>query len=67
MKSFIFPTVFLSCLLLFSCNERKPIGKAADARYLEDGTNKGLVNLDKINAQDFTGLPTSWSRIYCQW
>ena len=54
MKSFIFPTVFLSCLLLFSCNERKPIGKAADARYLEDGSNKGLVNLDKINAQDFT-------------
>ena len=54
MKSFKFPTVFLSCLLLFSCNERKPIGKAADARYLEDGSNKGLVNLDKINAQDFT-------------
>ena len=54
MKSFMFPTVFLSCLLLFSCNERKPIGKAADARYLEDGSNKGLVNLDKINAQDFT-------------
>jgi PBP1b-binding outer membrane lipoprotein LpoB len=54
MKSFIFPTVFLSCLLLFSCNERKPIGKAADARYLEDGSNKGLVNLDKINSQDFT-------------
>ena len=54
MKSFIFPTVFLSCLLLFSCNERKPIGKAADARYLEDGSNKGLVNIGKINAQDFT-------------
>ena len=41
-------------LLLISCSERHPIGRAADARYLEDGSNKGLVNLDKINAQDFT-------------
>ena len=38
----------------FSCGERKPVGRAADARYLEDGSNKGLVNLDKINAQDFS-------------
>ena len=30
------------------------MGKAADAKYLEDGSNRGLVNLDKINAQDFT-------------
>ena len=30
------------------------MGRAADARYLEDGSNKGLVNLEKINAQDFT-------------
>ena len=54
MKFFISLSVFLSSLLHFSCNERKPMGKAADARYLEDGSNKGLVNLDKINAQDFT-------------
>ena len=54
MKFFISLSVFLSSILHFSCNERKPMGKAADARYLEDGSNKGLVNLDKINAQDFT-------------
>ena len=53
MKFFISLSVFLSSLLYFSCNERKPMGKAADAKYLEDGSNKGLVNLDKINAQDF--------------
>jgi PBP1b-binding outer membrane lipoprotein LpoB len=51
--------LFISSILsvsffLFSCNERKPMGKAADAKYLEDGSNQGLVNLDKINAQDFT-------------
>ena len=52
-----FLTIFTSLiftLFLFSCNERKPIGRAADAKYLEDGSNRGLVNLDKINAQDFT-------------
>jgi PBP1b-binding outer membrane lipoprotein LpoB len=51
--------LFISSILsvsffLISCNERKPMGKAADAKYLEDGSNRGLVNLDKINAQDFT-------------
>ena len=40
--------------MLISCGERRPVGRAADARYLEDGSNKGLVNLDKINSQDFT-------------
>jgi hypothetical protein len=51
----LFTSFILSVsFFLFSCNERKPMGKAADAKYLEDGSNKGLVNLDKINAQDFT-------------
>ena len=40
--------------MLISCGERCPVGRTADARYLEDGSNKGLVNLDKINSQDFT-------------
>ncbi len=51
------PKTFLLLLFsfsFFSCSERRPIGRAADARYLEDGSNKGLVSLDKINAQDFT-------------
>ena len=38
----------------FSCSERRPIGRAADARYIDDGSNEGLLSLDKINAQDFT-------------
>jgi hypothetical protein len=51
----LFTSFILSVsFFLFSCNERKPMGKAADAKYLEDGSNKALVNLDKINAQDFT-------------
>ena len=41
-------------IFLFSCSERRPIGRAADARYIEDSSEKGLVNLDKINSQDFT-------------
>ncbi len=51
-----FKILFSTVLFLFfiSCSERRPTGRAADARYLEDGSNKGLVNLDKINAQDFT-------------
>ena len=53
MKKIYFLSV-LSLYLLISCGERRPVGRAADARYLEDGSNKGLVNLDKINSQDFT-------------
>ena len=45
---------FLITTIITSCGERRPVGRAADARYLEDGSNKGLVNLEKINAQDFT-------------
>ncbi len=45
---------FLITMIITSCGERRPVGRAADARYLEDGSNKGLVNLEKINAQDFT-------------
>jgi PBP1b-binding outer membrane lipoprotein LpoB len=54
MMKLIFPILVTILLFLISCGERRPIGRAADARYLEDGSNKGLVNLDKINAQDFT-------------
>ena len=47
--------VNISILIFFSsCSERRPIGRAADARYIEDSSEKGLVNLDKINSQDFT-------------
>ena len=48
--------LFFSILtfFLFSCNERRPVGRAADAKYLEDGSKQGLVSLNKINAQDFT-------------
>jgi hypothetical protein len=45
---------FLAIVLLFSCSDRRPIGRNADARYIEDSSEKGLVNLDKINSQDFT-------------
>ncbi len=38
----------------FSCSERRPIGRAADARYIEDSSNESLLSLDKINSQDFT-------------
>ena len=48
----IFPVLVLS--LLVSCSERRPIGRNADARYIEDSSEKGLVNLEKINSQDFT-------------
>ena len=41
-------------IFFFSCSERRPIGRAADVRYIEDSSEKGLVNLDKINSQDFT-------------
>jgi PBP1b-binding outer membrane lipoprotein LpoB len=41
-------------IFFFSCSDRRPIGRAADARYIEDSSEKGLVNLDKINSQDFT-------------
>lgn len=50
LVNFLLSISFLFC----SCSERRPVGRAADARYLEDGSNKGLVNLDKINAQDFS-------------
>ena len=53
MKKIYF-LIILPLYLLISCGERCPVGRAADARYLEDGSNKGLVNLDKINSQDFT-------------
>ncbi len=52
-KNCLSPTIVI--LFIFSaCSERRPIGRAADAKYLEDGSNRGLVNLEKINAQDFT-------------
>ena len=54
MRIFFTSSILSVSFFLFSCNERKPMGKAADAKYLEDGSNRGLVNLDKINAQDFT-------------
>ena len=47
-KNCLSPTIVI--LFIFSaCSERRPIGRAADAKYLEDGSNKGLVNLEKIN------------------
>ena len=49
--------IYFLIILHFTCLfrvESRPVGRAADARYLEDGSNKGLVNLDKINSQDFT-------------
>ena len=55
MKKIYF-LIILSLYLLISCGERRPVGRAADARYLEDGSNKGLVNLDKINSQDLLEL-----------
>ena len=48
----IFPVLVLAHLV--SCSERRPIGRNADARYIEDSSEKGLVNLEKINSQDFT-------------
>lgn len=47
--------IFAALFILFSsCNDRRPIGRSADARYIEDSSEKGLVNLEKINSQDFT-------------
>lgn len=54
LKANVLSPAFALILILSSCSERRPIGRAADAKYLEDGSNKGLVNLGKINAQDFT-------------
>jgi PBP1b-binding outer membrane lipoprotein LpoB len=55
MKPYVFRlSPILAACLLFSCSERRPIGRNADARYIEDSSEKGLVNLDKINSQDFT-------------
>ena len=55
MKSTIIRTFpVLALALLVSCSERRPIGRNADARYIEDSSEKGLVNLEKINSQDFT-------------
>ena len=54
MNRLLLSVSLIFTFFFFSCGERKPVGRAADARYLEDGSNKGLVNLDKINAQDFS-------------
>lgn len=54
MTKILFLFHALVFFLFFSCGERRPIGRAADAKYIRDGSNKGLVNIDKINAQDFT-------------
>jgi len=54
MNRLLFSIPLILSFLFFSCGERNPVGRAADARYLEDGSNRGLVNLDKINAQDFS-------------
>ena len=51
IKSFL---IVLFVIFLCSCNERRPIGRNADARYIEDSSEQGLVNLGKINSQDFT-------------
>ncbi len=55
MKSVI--TTVSALLLTFfltNCGPRSPVGSKADARYVDDGSEEGLVNLDKINSQDFT-------------
>jgi len=54
-------SIICTLLLVFisSCSERRPIGRDADARYIEDNSEKGLVNLDKINSQDFTRAANS--------
>ena len=55
MKTTFLRIPFLLALcVLFSCSERRPIGRKADARYIEDSSEKGLVNIGKINSQDFT-------------
>jgi PBP1b-binding outer membrane lipoprotein LpoB len=55
MKPYFFRlSCILAVCLLFSCSERRPIGRNADARYIEDSSEKGLVNIGKINSQDFT-------------
>ena len=54
MKYIKFFLIFLFVISFSSCNERRPIGRNADARYIEDSSEQGLVNLGKINSQDFT-------------
>ena len=55
MKSHFFRiSCILSACFFFSCSDRRPIGRNADARYIEDSSEKGLVNIGKINSQDFT-------------
>ena len=54
MKYIKFFLIVLFIISLCSCNERRPIGRNADARYIEDSSEQGLVNLGKINSQDFT-------------
>ena len=56
MKTSVFSLTYAVALALFlaACGPRSPVGRKADARYVDDGSEEGLVNLDKINSQDFT-------------
>ena len=40
--------------VLVSFSERRATGRNADARYIEDSSEKGLVNSEKLNSQNFT-------------
>lgn len=51
-KTFITTTLALACIFfLSSCG--KTVGGTNNARYIESGSEEGLVNLEKINSQDF--------------
>ena len=45
-------TQALAAIILFSSCGR-PVGGTRDARYIEGGSEEGIVSLDKINSQDF--------------
>ena len=51
-------------MFAFFCSERRPIGRNADARYIEDSSEQGLVNLGKINSQTLLGPPTNCYRTF---
>ena len=53
MKTTILLTTQALVAILFLTSCGGPVGGKSNARYVEGGSEEGLVNLEKINSQDF--------------
>ncbi|MBO94618.1 MAG: penicillin-binding protein activator LpoB [Opitutales bacterium] len=53
MKTMILLTTQALVAILFLTSCGGPVGGSNNARYIEGGSEEGLVNLEKINSQDF--------------